>query len=103
MINKEENKEYLEPVDHTIPDRDYSYTDDQEKLYNEFKDNMIRLMQPVVEDLVVYLRALEVSNPGSGKNEIEVMLGKKEINKMMYDVLMPSLDNLDKEYIVNLK
>lgn len=99
-MTKEENKEYLEPVDHIIPD--YSFKDEQEKLYLAFKDNMIRLMQPVVEDLVVYLRALEKTNKGSGRAEIESMLAKGDINKLMYDVLIPSIENLDKEYVVNL-
>lgn len=81
----------------------YSFKEDQEKFYREFKTELCKRLQPVIENLTNYLRVLETKEAGSGKAEVEKMLKAGEINQPMYEVLMPGLENLDKEYKVNLE
>lgn len=100
-MSKEENKEYLEPVDHTIPD--YSFKVEQEKFYVDFKSELCRRLQPVVQNLTDYLRALEKNTKNAGFDEIKKMLKEGDINEQMFDILFESLGNLEGEYTVELE
>jgi len=71
-------------------------------LFNDFKSELLRRMQPIVENLVEYLRALEKSSKGKGLEEIETMLTLGDINKPMYLILVDSITDLDNEYKVDL-
>lgn len=82
--------------------KDSVFEIEQEKAYIEFKKELIRRMQPIVENLVDYLRALEGSEKGKGFEEIDNMFRDGDINKPMYSVLVESISDLTKEYKVNL-
>lgn len=78
------------------------YNSEQERVYKEFKEGLCKTLQPIVQDLSDYLRAMEKSNAGSGKAEVEKMLDNKDINIPMYEVLMETISDLTKEYKVDL-
>ena len=68
------------------------------KVLESFKEELMRRLEPVVLTLVGRLRQMEKDKPGSGLMEIEYMLQAGDINKPMYDILLPALENPDKEF-----
>lgn len=66
-----------------------------QRVLDEFKQELMRRLEPVVLNLVGRLRAIERDHPGKGIEEIDKMLEVGDINQSMYDILLPALENLD--------
>ncbi len=74
------------------------FKNEAKKTLENFKAELMKRLEPVVQDLVANLRYKESESIGSGLEILDSMLAKGDVNKIMYDIIRPALDDLDTEF-----
>lgn len=69
---------------------------------DEFKNNLIKSIEPIITKLVIHLRCLEREQSGRGKDELNYLLENSTINQAMFNIIEPTLNKLDSDFRINL-